>query len=78
MNNCSIACKQSVVLVSKLPLIALFQYVTSVMAPEYFRSGEPSLEAGFLLFSLDAYKYLYLYLYLFIFPRVYCCLSIPS
>ena len=37
---------QSVVLISKLPFIQLFNYVADNIAPEYFDSGEPALEAG--------------------------------
>lgn len=37
---------QSVVLVSRLPFIALFNQLVSIIAPEYFDNGEPSLEAG--------------------------------
>ena len=37
---------QSVVLISKLPMIALFNHMVSIIAPEYFDNGEPCLEAG--------------------------------
>ena len=37
---------QSVVLISKLPFVALFSQLVSIIAPEYFENGEPSLEAG--------------------------------
>ena len=37
---------QSVVLITKLPFIALFSQLVSIVAPEYFDNGEPSLEAG--------------------------------
>ena len=37
---------QSVVLISKLPFVALFTQLVSIIAPEYFENGEPSLEAG--------------------------------
>ena len=39
---------QSVVLISKLPFVALFSQLVSIIAPEYFENGEPSLEAGML------------------------------
>jgi len=37
---------QSVVLVSKLPFVALFNYLVGVIAPEFFDSGLPCLETG--------------------------------
>lgn len=37
---------QSVVLVSRLPFVALFNELVSIIAPGYFDNGEPSLEAG--------------------------------
>lgn len=37
---------QSVVLLSKLPLISFFTHVMGVIAPEYFATGEASLEAA--------------------------------
>jgi len=37
---------QSVVLVSKLPFVALFNYLVGVIAPEFFDSGMPCLETG--------------------------------
>ena len=40
---------QSVVLITKLPFVALFHQLISIIAPEYFDNGEPSLEAGELL-----------------------------
>lgn len=33
-------------LVTKLPFVALFSQLVSIIAPEYFDNGEPSLEAG--------------------------------
>ena len=33
-------------LVTKLPFVALFDQIISIIAPEYFDNGEPSLEAG--------------------------------
>lgn len=45
---------QSVVLLSKLPFIQLFTHLAGIMAPEYFDSGEPCLEAGqFLIMALN-------------------------
>ncbi|XP_059167731.1 protein DENND6A-like isoform X2 [Physella acuta] len=38
--------QKSVVLVTKLPFVALFNQVISIVAPEYFDNGEPSLEAA--------------------------------
>ena len=38
---------QSVVLLTTLPLLALFSQLVKVMAPGYFENGEPSLEAGY-------------------------------
>ncbi|KAH9508011.1 Protein dennd6a [Bulinus truncatus] len=38
--------QKSVVLITKLPFIALFNQVISILAPEYFDNGEPSLEAA--------------------------------
>lgn len=38
--------QKSVVLVSRLPFIALFNQLVSIIAPEYFDNGEPSLEAA--------------------------------
>ncbi|GFO44537.1 sarcolemmal membrane-associated protein [Plakobranchus ocellatus] len=38
--------QKSVVLITKLPCIALFNQVISIIAPEYFDNGEPSLEAA--------------------------------
>ncbi|XP_050414225.1 protein DENND6B isoform X2 [Patella vulgata] len=38
--------QKSLVLVSKLPFVALFNQVVSIIAPEYFDNGEPSLEAA--------------------------------
>ncbi|KAL8583445.1 hypothetical protein ACOMHN_044804 [Nucella lapillus] len=37
---------QSVVLITKLPFVALFAQLVGIMAPEYFDNGEPSLEAA--------------------------------
>ncbi len=37
---------QSVVLLSKLPFVALFSHLVGVVAPEYFENGEATLEAG--------------------------------
>jgi len=37
---------QSVVLVSRLPFVALFNYLVGVIAPEFFDSGLPCLETG--------------------------------
>ena len=33
-------------LISRLPFVALFSQLVSIIAPEYFENGEPSLEAG--------------------------------
>jgi len=47
---------QSVVLVSKLPFVALFNYLIDQLAPEYFDTGMPYLETGLfqvLLFEFD-------------------------
>ncbi|KAJ8301413.1 hypothetical protein KUTeg_020400 [Tegillarca granosa] len=38
--------QKSVVLISRLPFIALFTQLVSIVAPEYFDNGEPSLEAA--------------------------------
>ncbi|BFZ08313.1 hypothetical protein BsWGS_11351 [Bradybaena similaris] len=38
--------QKSVVLITKLPCVALFNQVISIIAPEYFDNGEPSLEAA--------------------------------
>ncbi|XP_025107449.1 protein DENND6A-like isoform X2 [Pomacea canaliculata] len=38
--------QKSVVLVTKLPFVALFSQLVSIIAPEYFDNGEPSLEAA--------------------------------
>ncbi|KAL3851741.1 hypothetical protein ACJMK2_015454 [Sinanodonta woodiana] len=38
--------QKSVLLVSKLPFISLFSQLVSIIAPEYFENGEPSLEAA--------------------------------
>ncbi|OWF45695.1 protein DENND6A-like isoform X2 [Mizuhopecten yessoensis] len=38
--------QKSLVLISKLPFVALFQQLVSIIAPEYFENGEPSLEAA--------------------------------
>ncbi|KAL5014632.1 hypothetical protein ScPMuIL_008902 [Solemya velum] len=38
--------QKSVVLISKLPFVALFSELSSIIAPEYFDNGEPSLEAA--------------------------------
>ncbi|KAK7102863.1 hypothetical protein V1264_021024 [Littorina saxatilis] len=38
--------QKSVVLISKLPFVALFSQLVSIVAPEYFDNGEPSLEAA--------------------------------
>ncbi|RUS83833.1 hypothetical protein EGW08_008414 [Elysia chlorotica] len=38
--------QKSVVLITKLPCVALFNQVISILAPEYFDNGEPSLEAA--------------------------------
>ncbi|XP_012944865.1 protein DENND6B isoform X2 [Aplysia californica] len=38
--------QKSVVLVTKLPFVALFNQIISIIAPEYFDNGEPSLEAA--------------------------------
>ena len=50
---------QSLVLVSKLPFVALFNYLVGVMAPEFFDSGVLCLETGnssrCFLFSLFLY-----------------------
>jgi len=40
---------QSVVLVSKLPFVALFNYLVGVIAPEFFDSGVLCLETGISL-----------------------------
>ena len=40
---------QSVVLISRLPFVALFSQLVSIIAPEYFDNGEPSLEAGMVM-----------------------------
>ena len=37
---------QSVVLLSRLPLVSFFTWVMELIAPEYFDSGEASLEAA--------------------------------
>jgi hypothetical protein len=37
---------QSVVLISKLPLIVLFTQLVEIIALEYFDTGEASIEAG--------------------------------
>ena len=37
---------QSVVLLSKLPLVSFYTWVMDLIAPEYFDSGEASLEAA--------------------------------
>ncbi len=34
------------VIITLLPLVKLFYHVIETVAPEYFRNGEPSLEAG--------------------------------
>ena len=44
---------QSVVLISKLPFVALFSQLVSIIAPEYFENGEPSLEAGKACFIFE-------------------------
>ncbi|XP_076468709.1 protein DENND6B-like isoform X3 [Babylonia areolata] len=38
--------QKSVVLITKLPFVALFSQLVSIVAPEYFDNGEPSLEAA--------------------------------
>ncbi|XP_041347796.1 protein DENND6A-like [Gigantopelta aegis] len=38
--------QKSVVLISRLPFVALFTQLVSIIAPEYFDNGEPSLEAA--------------------------------
>ncbi|KAK3103615.1 hypothetical protein FSP39_020536 [Pinctada imbricata] len=38
--------QKSVVLISKLPFVALFSQLVGIIAPEYFDNGEPSLEAA--------------------------------
>ncbi|XP_074645615.1 protein DENND6B-like isoform X2 [Tubulanus polymorphus] len=38
--------QKSVVLISKLPFMNLFSHLVSIIAPEYFDNGEPSLEAA--------------------------------
>ncbi|XP_052780555.1 protein DENND6A-like isoform X2 [Mya arenaria] len=38
--------QKSVVLISRLPFVALFSQLVSIVAPEYFDNGEPSLEAA--------------------------------
>jgi hypothetical protein len=38
--------QKSVVVVTRLPLIALMNHTVSVLAPEFFQNGEPSLEAA--------------------------------
>ncbi|CAL1527157.1 unnamed protein product [Lymnaea stagnalis] len=38
--------QKSVVLITKLPCVALFNQVISIISPEYFDNGEPSLEAA--------------------------------
>ncbi|XP_078341038.1 protein DENND6A-like isoform X3 [Crassostrea virginica] len=38
--------QKSVVLVSRLPFVALFNQLVGIIAPEYFDNGEPSLEAA--------------------------------
>ena len=58
---------QSVVLVSKLPFVALFNYLVGVIAPEFFDSGMPCLETGmpFLVLlhslSVNGCKWIFLY-----------------
>lgn len=37
---------QSLVLVSRLPYVQLFQTLLKIIAPEYFEKFEPCLEAG--------------------------------
>lgn len=37
---------QSVVVISRLPFISLFTEVVSLIAPEFFKNGEPSIEAA--------------------------------
>jgi hypothetical protein len=37
--------------------VALFNELVSIIAPEYFDNGEPSLEAGKLFQNLYFYKY---------------------
>ena len=37
---------QSLVLITRLPFVALFSQLVSIIAPGYFENGEPSLEAG--------------------------------
>ncbi|VDI55569.1 Hypothetical predicted protein [Mytilus galloprovincialis] len=38
--------QKSVVLISRFPFVALFSELISILAPEYFDNGEPSLEAA--------------------------------
>ncbi|XP_052281111.1 protein DENND6A-like isoform X2 [Dreissena polymorpha] len=38
--------QKSVVLISRLPFVALFSQLVSIIAPEFFENGEPSLEAA--------------------------------
>lgn len=37
--------QKSVVLISKLPFVSMFNYIVSLMAPQFFENGMPSLEA---------------------------------
>ena len=48
-------------LISRLPFIALFNQLVSIIAPEYFENGEPSLEAGtqFAVSSESYFKILF-------------------
>ena len=46
---------QSVVLVSRLPFVALFNQLVGIIAPEYFDNGEPSLEAGNISLCFDLF-----------------------
>lgn len=49
INDCLLFYKclfQSVVLLSKFPLINLFYKVVGLIAPEFFENGEPSIEAA--------------------------------
>lgn len=44
---------QSLVLVSRLPFVRLFQALLSLLAPEYFDKLAPCLEAGRWLAGMD-------------------------
>lgn len=44
------------VLMTKLPLVALFTEVLAKIAPLFFSSGEPSIESGNIFISTFALK----------------------